>query len=115
MMYGGGMPVYMAVGATDMRKSIDGLALIVMETFDMDPFSKALYVFCNRNHTRLKILEWEMSGFWLHLKRLEKGRFKWPDGDGVKSISERELRWLLDGLDIGKTSGHKEVLERVII
>jgi transposase len=115
MMYGGGMPVYLAVGATDMRKSIDGLALIVGESFDLDPFSKGLYVFCNRNHTRIKILEWEQSGFWLHLKRLEKGRFRWPDGEGVKNISERELRWLLDGLDIGKTKGHKEVSERLMI
>lgn len=115
MMYGTGTPVYLAVGATDMRKSVDGLSLIVSESFNLDPFSKALFVFCNRGRNRIKILEWEQTGFWLHYKRLEKGRFKWPDGDGVKSISERELRWLLDGLDIGRTHGHREVKERALI
>lgn len=115
MMYGGGTPVYLAIGATDMRKSVDGLALTVSESFKLDPFSKALFVFCNRSANRVKILEWEQSGFWLHYKRLEKGRFKWPGGDGVKNISERELRWLLDGLDIGRTRGHGEVKERVMI
>jgi transposase len=115
MMYGGGVPVYIAAGATDLRKAVDGLALIVNESFNLDPFSKALFVFCNRSRDRIKILEWEQSGFWLHYKRLEKGRFKWPDGKDAKSISERELRWLLDGLDIGKTKGHREVTERVMV
>jgi transposase len=115
MIYASDTPAYLAAGATDMRKSFDGLALTVSESFALDPFSTALFVFCNRNRNRLKILEWEKSGFWLHCKRLEKGRFKWPDGDGVKSISERELRWLLDGLDIGRAHGHREVKERAVI
>jgi transposase len=115
MMYGGGVAVYIATGATDLRKAVDGLALIVNESFKLDPFSKALFVFCNRSRDRIKILEWEQSGFWLHYKRLERGRFKWPDGDDARSISERELRWLLDGLDIGKTRGHREVLGRAMV
>jgi transposase len=114
-MYASGMAVYLAAGATDMRKSVDGLALIVSESFELDPFGKALFVFCNRNKNRLKILEWEQTGFWLHYKRLEKGSFKWPDGAGAKAIGERELRWLLDGLDIGKTHGLREVKERAMI
>jgi len=115
MMYGSVTPVYLAAGATDMRKSVDGLALIVSESFRLDPFSKALFVFCNRSRNRVKILEWEQTGFWLHYKRLEKGVFKWPCGDGAKPVSERELRWLLDGLDIGRTHGHKAVEERLMI
>jgi transposase len=86
MMYAGGTDVYLAAGATDMRKSFDGLALIVRESFDLDPFGKALFVFCNGAGNRVKILEWEKTGFWLHCKRLEKGRFKWPDGKGAKPL-----------------------------
>jgi transposase len=115
MMYSGATSVYLAVGATDMRKSVNGLALIVSETFSLDPFTKALFVFCNRCGNRVKILEWEQTGFWIHYKRLEKGHFKWPSGEGVRNITARELRWLLDGLDIDSTCGHREVKERVMI
>jgi len=115
MMYCGDLPVYLALGATDMRKSVDGLSLIVSESFSLDPFSRALFVFCNRSMNKIKILEWEQSGFWLHYKRLEKGRFKWPEGDGAKVMSERELRWILDGLDTSRTRGHKAVKERLLI
>jgi len=115
MMYSGSTPVYLAAGATDLRKSVDGLALIVSESFRLDPFSKALFVFCNRSKNRIKILEWERSGFWLHYKRLEKGRFRWPDGYDCMGVTERELRWLLDGLDINRTRGHREVKERALI
>jgi transposase len=109
--------VHLALGPTDLRKSIDGLALIVQESFKLDPFSKCLFVFCNRNKDKIKILEWDHNGFWLHYKRLEKDAFKWPNADKNKSlaISERELRWLLDGLTIHEKHAHKEVLERVII
>lgn len=57
--------VYLARGATDLRKSIDGLAVLVKEGFQMDPFSPCLFVFCNRKHDKLKILHWEHNGFWL--------------------------------------------------
>lgn len=57
--------VYLACGATDMRKSIDGLAVLVKEGFDLDPFAPALFVFCNRERNKLKILHWEHNGFWL--------------------------------------------------
>jgi len=91
--------VYIACGATDLRKSIDGLAIIVQETFNLDPFSRSFFVFSNRNKDKIKILEWEIDGFWLHYKRLEKGRFKWPSNINGETlnISQRQLRWLLDG------------------
>jgi transposase len=110
--------VYLALGETDMRKSIDGLALIVQESFRLDPFSRSLFVFCNRRKDKLKILYWEDSGFWLYYKRLEKGTFRWPaqsSGNKAVGISERELRWLLDGLELEQTSAHKPVKERGII
>ena len=55
-----------------MRKSINGLSFLVQNSFELDPFEKALFVFCNKQRNRLKILTWDDNGFWLHLKRLER-------------------------------------------
>lgn len=104
---------YLACGSTDLRISIDGLVAIVKMKFKLDPFSSCLFVFCNKNRDKIKILEWEYNGFWLHYKRLEQGKFKWPNDESeVKSISQRELRWLLDGLSTEQPKAHKEVLQR---
>jgi transposase len=91
--------VYLACGATDMRKSINGLSAIVQQDFNLDPFDKALFVFCNRHRDRIKILTWEENGFWIHLKRLEQGHFKWPsDADDETMILDfDELKQLLKG------------------
>lgn len=94
-----GKPCYLACGATDMRKSINGLAAIVEGSFKLDPFGGSLFVFCNRSRDRLKILEWDGDGFWLYFKRLEKGHFKWP-GEGeamTMDLSGEELAILLCG------------------
>jgi transposase len=107
--------VYLACGSTDMRKSIDGLAVLVQEGFDLDPFSPALFVFCNRQRNKLKILYWEHNGFWLYYR--ERGRFRWPSDDGTapRQITRRELRWLLDGLSLEQHQAHPEVAARTII
>jgi transposase len=111
-----GTHVHLAIGATDLRKGIEGLALIVSESFGLDPFSKGLYVFCNRSKDKVKILKWDDTGFWLFYKRLEKGRFRWPEGkSSAMSVGERELRWLLDGLALTQKGAHKKVAERAII
>ena len=55
--------VYLALGSTDLRKSIDGLAVLVKEGFELDPFSSCLFVFCNRKRDKIKILHWEHNGF----------------------------------------------------
>ena len=109
--------VYLAVGNTDLRKSIDGLALLVSEYFKLDPFSTSLFVFCNRRRDKIKILEWDTTGFWLHYKRLEKDTFQWPElnDDTHVSISERSFRWLLDGLSIQERHAHKAVQERHLV
>ena len=104
--------VYLACGSTDLRKSIDSLAVLVKEAFDLDPFSQSLYVFCNRSRDKLKILQWDHNGFWLHYRRLERGKFNWPD---VVNISYRELRWLLDGLSLRQKQAHKAVKERTVL
>ncbi|QGG47316.1 IS66 family insertion sequence element accessory protein TnpB [Heliorestis convoluta] len=109
--------VYLALGNTDLRKSIDGLAVIVKEVFELDPFSPCLFVFCNRQRDKLKILHWDRNGFWLYYRRLERGKFQWPsEGRATPvKVSRRELRWLLDGLAIEQKQAHQEVTARTII
>ena len=93
--------VYVAVGSTDMRKSINGLSILVEQAMDLNPFSGDLFVFCNRLRTIVKILYWDRNGFCLWHKRLEKDRFKWPESiDELIAIDQRQLQWLLSGLDI---------------
>lgn len=109
--------VYLALGSTDLRKSIDGLSIIVQESFNLDPFSQSLFVFCNRKQDKIKILEWDHTGFWLHYKRLEKDTFQWPNvttGTHLE-VDERAFRWLLDGLSIRERYAHKSLKERQII
>ncbi len=109
--------VYLACGSTDMRRSIDGLAALVQESFQLDPFSPCLFVFCNRQRDRLKILYWEHNGFWLFYRRLERGRFAWPNSSADKTVivSRRELRWLLDGLSLTQQTAHRKVSAKVVI
>ena len=110
--------VYLACGATDLRKSIDGLAVLVRECFDLDPFSQSLFVFCNRQRDKVKILRWDHNGFWLYYRRLEQGKFQWPPktGDTVPvAVDYRQLRWLLDGLALKQPKAHSEVKARTIV
>jgi len=108
--------VYLACGSTALRKSIDGLAILVKEAFNLNPFSPCLFAFCNRQRNKLKILQWDHNGFWLHYRRLERGKFEWPeDNTDVVNISYREFRWLLDGLSIKQVQAHKAVKERTIL
>jgi transposase len=115
MMSIAGRKVYLACGRTDMRKSINGLAAIVEQSFDLDLFGGALFAFCNRNRDRIKILEWDGDGFWLHFKRLEKGHFRWPK-EGTEptlELSSEELSILLGGARIERKLRRDEVTERI--
>jgi transposase len=108
--------VYLAPGVTDLRKSIDGLAVLISAVFDLDPFSDQWFVFCNRQRDKLKILRWDHNGFWLYYRRLERGRFQWPrPQDQPLAISRRQLQWLLDGLNVEQQQAHRAVPARVII
>ena len=101
--------VYLCRDAIDMRKSIDGLAVLVEQELGLDPFGPALFVFCNRKRDKIKALYWERAGFVLWYKRLEKHRFPWLGGSGAESerFTGRELNWLLDGIDIFKMQPHE--------
>jgi transposase len=89
--------VYLACGATDLRKNIDALSALVRESFMLDPFGDTIFVFCNKNRDIIKILEWDGDGFWLHMKRIERGRFNWPSsaGDSIMDITYKELEILI--------------------
>lgn len=93
--------VYLALGTTDMRKSINGLSLLVEDQFDLDLFTGNLFAFCNRRRDMVKILYWSGNGFCIWLKRLEVDQFRWPDSEQeVVEISPAALDWLLHGLDL---------------
>jgi len=109
--------VHLAPGATDLRKSIDGLSALVSAVFQLDPFSDQWFVFCNRQRDKLKILRWDHNGFWLYYRRLERGRFKWPttQSNGTLCITRRQLQWLLDGLTIEQKHAHRPVHARIAV
>ena len=94
--------IYVAPGATDMRKAIDGLSALVREGFGEDPLSGHLFVFANRRRDRLKILVWDRDGYWVLFKRLEAGTFRWPN-EGVTApvvMTARDLMLILEGVDL---------------
>jgi transposase len=111
-----GKPVYLCCGHTDMRKSINGLMTLVQQGFSLDPFADALFVFCNRNRDRLKILEWDGDGFWLYFKRLERGHFRWPasDEEATMVLNSDELSCLIDGARLEKKLRRSELFEHKI-
>ena len=112
----GSLKVYLACGSTDLRKSIDGLATLVSEAFALDPFAPCLFVFCNRQRDKIKILEWDHNGFWLYYRRLERGRFQWPNSpEATMCVSRRQLQWLLDGLSLEQHQAHPAVGARQVI
>ena len=100
-----------------MRKSINGLSERVELGFELELFSEAVFVFCNRNRDRLKILEWDEDGFWLYFKRLEKGHFRWPQpgDDETMILSNDELQVLLQGVRVEQKLKRKSVTEQKTI
>ena len=95
-----GVQVWLAAGATDMRKGFDGLAGLVQQQLMDDPFSGHLFVFRGRAGDRVKILWWDGDGLCLFCKRLERGRFTWPKAsEGTVSLSSAQLSMLLEGID----------------
>lgn len=94
--------IFLAPGATDMRRGFDGLAELVRHNMGDDPLSGHFFIFTNKRRNRLKILVWDTSGLWVLSKRLEEGTFRWPSPEPGQSkirIGAEELALLLGGLD----------------
>ncbi len=103
-MWAGSTPtrIFAYTEPTDMRKSFQGLLALVQQVFkDEDPYSGSLFVFVNRRGNYVKALYWDRTGFALYAKRLERGRFTFPSESISQELSERALRFLLDGIPLG--------------
>ncbi len=107
--------VYIVTGYTDLRRPTDGLAMIVKAQLQLDPYSKALFLFCGRRCDRIKGLLWEGDGFLLLYKRLDNGRFQWPRNETeAKLLTPQQTRWLLEGLKIEQPKAIKDGKPSVI-
>ena len=108
--------VYLACGSTGLRKSIDGLVMLVETELKLNQFEKALFVFCNRQMNRIKILHFD-EGFWLYYYRLENNRLKWPmTKDEAIKVNKEELGWLLKGYEgvLFKSMASNELIAHVV-
>jgi len=95
-----GVRIWLAAGVTDMRRGMDGLAALVQERLAADPFSGHVFLFRGRRGDLLKLLWWSGDGLCLFAKRLERGRFIWPQADGgTVHLSAAQLSMLLEGID----------------
>lgn len=95
-----GTRVWLAAGATDMRKGFDGLTALIQEKLAENPFSGHVFVFRGRRGDRVKLLWWDGDGLCLLAKRLERGRFIWPQAaEGAVSLTRAQLSMLLEGID----------------
>jgi len=93
--------IYLVTGYTDMRKSIDGLMSIIRDTYELDPYSNSLFLFCGKKCDRIKALHYEKSGFILYYKRLDCGSYQWPrKASEARPLTRQEFRWLMEGLAI---------------
>ncbi len=94
--------VYLHRQFVDFRKSINGLAALVESELELPVISGALFVFCNKNRDKLKLLYWDKTGFALWYKRLDKDKFKWPLrlSEPRMNLTEQQLHWLLSGFDV---------------
>ena len=108
--FGPATRIYVAAGATDMRKNFNGLYGLVRDHLGCDPESGHVFVFTNARRNRLKLLVYDGSGLWVCAKKLDGGRFRWPVADStVKKLvlSSEELALLLGGIDLTQTRPRK--------
>jgi transposase len=103
--------VFLCNQPTDLRRSIDGLALAADTVLRQDPYSGHLFVFRNRRGNRLKILYWDRDGFAIWYKRLEQGSFRLPRRDGASAEVEAvELAMMLEGVDPARVRRRKRFI-----
>ena len=108
--------IYLAAGATDMRKGFEGLYALVRDRLELEPLSGHVFLFSNAQRNRLKLIFWDGSGLWVCAKRLERGRFRWPaaeQGQVKVVLSHEELALLLGGIDLA-TSKRRAWFRKVV-
>ena len=106
----GTVRVLVASKPVDFRKGAEGLAALVREQMQSDPFSGAVYVFRAKRADRVKLIYWDGTGVCLFAKRLEDGKFRGPSvQDGVMRLSPAELSALLEGLDWKRVHAAREI------
>jgi len=102
--FSGSLKVFLAVEPCDLRKGFQGLQAMVSELLHEELRSGAMFVFCNRRRTRLKVLHWDGTGLWLLIKRLEQGTFFWPRASDVAQgklrLRPEAFAMLSDGIDM---------------
>lgn len=102
--------VYLSLRSTDMRCGCDRLSRAVEEHFGRNSLDGALYVFLSRDRKKVKILQWEKDGYWLHYKRLEASTFQVKrSGDGTEELTGVDLRALLSGTSLSRVKLSKKV------
>lgn len=108
----GAAHIFLACGATDFRKQIQGLTALVTMQFQLDPFGgDCVFLFCNRKRNAIKVLRYDHNGFVLATKKLlDEMKFQWPRKEAdVREISDQQVEWLLQGLEIEQKSALKPV------
>lgn len=110
MWLSGNLQIWLYSKPVDMRKSIDGLSVIVSDELNQNPCGADVFVFHNSKLDKLKILYWDKNGFCLWYKRLEQGRFMLPSMiEKSHALTMEQLRWLLDGLQIENLRGNPKL------
>ena len=102
--------IYIALGATDMRKGFDGLCGLVIDQLKKDPLCGSLYLFINKRRDRMKVLYWDGDGLAIWYRRLEQGTFRLPKVNQETTcveIRSEEFTMLLRGIDLSSVKRHK--------
>lgn len=107
--------IYLHREPVDFRKAHDGLAAIVRAELENDPLNGSVYVFLNRARDRVKLLQWDGNGLWLHYKRLEKGTFRIPraNANGTARVTRGDLAMLLEGIELKKGQLRRRFAESI--
>jgi transposase len=101
--------VYLHRDPVDFRKQINGLTVLIEQELEVSAFARALFVFCNRRHSQLKVIYWDETGFCLWQKRLEKAHFQWPKRarEAIVEWNTEQWNWLLRGFDVARMKPHE--------
>ena len=95
-----GTKIWIAAGTTDMRRGFTGLSALAQAALSQNPFTGHIFVFRGKRGDLIKVLWFDGDGLCLFAKRLERGRFVWPQAEsGSVSLTRAQLSMLLEGID----------------